>query len=297
VPALQNDEALRRTFFSRLKLVFFAAAALPKHLWDALNELSVLAKGVRIPLASAWGSTETAPLATECYGEASGPAVIGLPVPGCELKLLPNGGKLEVRVRGANVFPGYWRRPELSARHFDEEGFYETGDAVRFVDASAPHKGLVFDGRVSEDFKLTTGTWVRVGSLRMQAIAALVPIAQDVVVAGHDRSDVRLLIFPNVSACRGLCPDLPSNVTAEEVLAHSRVRDFVAAGLKVLRREAPGSSSHAAGALLLIEPPSIDAGEITDKGYINQGAVLTRRKEMVEALFTQGHPSLIPLSK
>jgi feruloyl-CoA synthase len=293
IEGLRSRPELRTSFFRRLRLIFYAGATLPAHLWDALVELAVQTKGAAVPLVSAWGSTETSPLATSCYGDASGPGVIGLPVPGCELKLLPNGEKMEVRVRGPNVFPGYWRRPDLTARHFDEEGFYCIGDAVRFVAPEAPELGLVFDGRVSEDFKLTTGTWVSVGNLIMHAIAALAPVAQDVVVAGHDRAEARLLIFPNITSCRALCPDLQSDTPIEALLAQQRIRDFVSAALQALRRDFPGSSTHATGAILLQEPPSIDAGEITDKGYINQRAVLTRRKGYVDALFSAGHPSLI----
>jgi feruloyl-CoA synthase len=296
IGALQTDAALRCRFFSRLQLIFYAAASLPPNLWEALADLCVHTTGEPIPLVSAWGSTETAPLATDCYFQAQRPGVIGLPIPGCELKLLPHGDKMEVRVRGANVFPGYWGRPDLTARHFDEEGFYRIGDTVRFVDATAPKLGLVFDGRVSEDFKLTTGTWVSVGNLRIRAIAALAPLAQDIVIAGHDRSAVGLLIFPNVAACGALCPRMPPETDIAQVLAHPSIRAHVAKGLTALHRQAPGSSTHAVSALLLAEPPSIDAGEITDKGYINQRAVLTRRQESVEALFTPGHAAVIPLS-
>ena len=237
VPALQGDPQLRERFFSRLQLIFYAAASLPSHLWDALIELSIRATGAPVPLVSAWGSTETAPLATDCHFQAPQPGVIGLPVPGCELKLLANGAKWEVRVRGANVFPGYWGEPNLTARHFDEEGFYRIGDAVRFADEAAPERGLVFDGRISEDFKLTTGTWVSVGNLRVRAVAALAPIAQDVVVAGHERSEVRFLIFPNIAACRTLCPDLTHDTPVAEVLAHPRVRAHVAQALAALRHQ------------------------------------------------------------
>jgi feruloyl-CoA synthase len=293
VEALRARAELCERFFSRLKLIFYSAAALPAHLWDALVDLSVRTTGAAVPLVSAWGSTETSPLATDCYGEAFGPGVIGLPIPGCELKLVPNADKMEVRVKGPNVFSGYWGRPDLTARHFDDEGFYCIGDAMRFAAPEAPERGLVFDGRVSEDFKLTTGTWVSVGNFRMRAIAALAPLAQDVVVAGHDRAEVRVLIFPNLNSCRVLCADLPGDASVADLLAQARIRDFVAAALHELRREFPGSSTHATGAILLHEPPSIDAGEITDKGYINQKAVLARRKDSVEALFSVEHPSLI----
>ena len=295
VPALRSDSALRDRFFSRVKLIFYAAAALPKHVWDGLDQLSAEHTGGTIPLVSAWGATETAPLATDCYGSASGPGVIGVPVPGCQLKLLRNSGKLEVRVRGANVFPGYWQRPDLTQRSFDEEGFYQIGDAVKFVDEAEPGRGLLFDGRVAEDFKLTTGTWVSVANLRMRAIAAMAPIAQDIVVAGHDRADVRLLIFPNIAACHELCPNLGSDAPMGKILSHERVRARVLTGLTALKQESSASSAHATGALLLTEPPSIDAGEITDKGYINQRAVLTRRAELVEALFAENHAEFIRL--
>ena len=293
VEGLRADEALRRNFFSRLQLMFYAAASLPDHLWDALIELSRMATGEALPLVSAWGSTETAPLATDCHFQAARPGVIGLPVPGCELKLLPDGARYEVRVRGPLVTPGYWRRPDLTASHFDEEGFYRIGDAVRFLAEDAPERGLLFDGRVAEDFKLSTGTWVHVGPLRLQALAALAPVAQDVVVAGHDRSEACFLIFPNVPACRGLCPDLQADASIARMLCHPGIRARVAGGLRDLRRQGPGSSTHAARALLLAAPPSIDAGEITDKGYINQGTVLARRKELVDALYASDHPEVI----
>jgi feruloyl-CoA synthase len=293
VEALRADDALRKHFFSRLQLLFYAAASLPEHLWDALLELSRKTVGEPIALVSAWGSTETAPLATDCYFQADRPGVIGLPVPGCELKLLPSGGKYEVRVRGPLVTPGYWHRPDLTARHFDSEGFYLIGDAVRFTDEQHPERGLIFDGRVAEDFKLTTGTWVNVGQLRMRAIAALAPIAQDVVVTGHDRTEVCFLIFPNVAACKALYPTLESDAPADKTLMHPLVRAHVARGLRELYRQAPGSSTHAARALLLTDPPSTDAGEITDKGYINQRAVLARRKDSVEALYSRDHSAVI----
>lgn len=297
VEALRADDALSEHFFSRLQLLFYAAASLPQHLWDALLELSRKTVGEPIALVSAWGSTETAPLATDCYFQADRPGVIGLPVPGCELKLLPddgpNRGRYEVRVRGPLVTPGYWRRPDLTARHFDAEGFYLIGDAVRFADEQHPEAGLVFDGRVAEDFKLTTGTWVNVGQLRMRAIAALAPIAQDVVVTGHDRTEVCFLIFPNVAACKTQYPTLESGASPDKTLMHPLVRAHVARGLRELYRQAPGSSTHAARALLLAEPPSTDAGEITDKGYINQRAVLARRRDCVEALYSPDHSAVI----
>jgi feruloyl-CoA synthase len=290
---LQANAKLRRKFFSRLHLMFCAAAAMPRHLWEALRSLTQKELGHSLPLAAAWGTTETAPLATSCYFESDGPGNIGIPVPGCELKLLPTGDKYEVRVRGPLVTPGYWGIAERSAEHFDEEGFYKPGDAVRFHDDNAPERGLIFDGRIAEDFKLSTGTWVRVGSLRLRFITALSPIAQDVVVTGHDRDYLGLLIFPNLARCRELASALPKEAAPAQVLADSAVRQRVLQMLQELRKEWPASSMHAESALLLEEPPSIDAGEITDKGYINQKAVLTRRAELVERLYEAKHPAVL----
>ena len=287
VRALESDAALRRNFFSRLQVLFYAAAALPPNLWDALDRLARETLGEPVAMVSAWGSTETAPLATSCHFQAEQTGVIGVPIPGCELKLIESGGKLEVRVKGPHVTPGYWQRPELTSSNFDEEGFYRTGDAVRFVDSHQPHRGLLFDGRVSEDFKLDSGTWVNVGMLRVQAIAALAPIAQDAVLTGHDRSEIGLLVFPNVAACRELASDLPADAPIADVLAHRAVRERVREGLAAMKARGGGSSTYATRALLLAEPPSIDAGEITDKGYINQRAVLTRRAAQVEELMTR----------
>jgi feruloyl-CoA synthase len=221
---LRADRELRLRFFSKLQVIFYAAASLPQHLWDALLELCGQAHNKNIAVVSAWGATETSPLATDCHFQADRTGVIGLPVPGCELKLLASGDKTEIRVRGDNVFSGYWRQPELSARQFDEEGFYCIGDAVKFADESRPECGLVFDGRISEDFKLLTGTWVNVGILRARALTALAPFAQDIVVAGHERRDVSFLIFPNAAACRALCEDLAPNADLAAVLAHPVVR-------------------------------------------------------------------------
>jgi feruloyl-CoA synthase len=284
VSALQDDPVLRQRFFARLQVIFYAAAALPQHLWDALQRLSREATGRDIPMVAAWGSTETAPLATDCHFQALRSGVIGLPVPGTELKLVPSGGKLEIRVRGVNVTPGYWKAPAVTSQAFDEEGFYRIGDAVRWLDEREPEAGLVFDGRIAEDFKLTSGTWVNVGGLRVRALEAFAPIAQDIVVCGHDRDDVRLLVFPNLAACRQLA-GLDAQASVPDTLASSAVRAAVAAGLRRLKQVTPGSSTCAAAALLMAEPPSIDAGEITDKGYINQRAVLERRAPLVAMLY------------
>ncbi|WP_375312132.1 feruloyl-CoA synthase [Bradyrhizobium sp. A5] len=283
IAALRGDERLRRRFFSEVKFAFYAGAALPQNLWDALEQLSIETVGRPLPMVSAWGSTETSPLATDCHFLADRSGNIGVPIPGTELKLVASGDKLEVRVRGPNVTPGYWKAPELTKQAFDEEGFYLIGDAVKLADAARPERGLFFDGRVAEDFKLNSGTWVNVGTLRVAGIAALAPLAQDIVVAGHGGDEVRFLVFPNIAACRA-CAGLPETADVNDLLAHAKVRTAIAQGLAQLKQQGANSSGHATRALLLVEPPSVDGGEITDKGYINQRAVLTRRADAVMRL-------------
>ena len=288
IAALRDDDELRRRFFGEVRLAFYAGAALPQNLWDALAELSTRTVGHAVPMVSAWGSTETSPLATDCHFQAERSGNIGVPIPGTELKLVPSGDKLEVRVRGPNVTPGYWKAPELTAQAFDADGFYLIGDAVTFADPARPELGLFFDGRVAEDFKLGSGTWVSVGTLRVAGIAALAPLAQDIVVTGHDKDHVRFLVFPNLAACRAHA-GLPDGAAAEQVIAHDKVRAAVAQGLARLKAASGGgSSTYATRALLLAEPPSVDDGEITDKGYINQRAVLARRADAVALLADDG---------
>jgi feruloyl-CoA synthase len=290
VEAIQRDPELGRRIFRNLKLILYAAAALPQNMWDALQTMSVEFTGRQIPMVAAWGATETAPMATDCYFQAERSGNIGVPIPGVELKLLPNAGKLEARVRGPNVTPGYWRNEALTRAAFDEEGFYKIGDAVRFADPEHPEAGLFFDGRVSEDFKLTSGTWVSVGELRVNAIAALAPVAQDIVIAGHDTDEVVFLVFPNIPACRRLA-GVGEDAPLDEVFTHEAVRGAVRSGLRKLREDNGGSTSRfATRARLLAAPPSVDTGEITDKGYINQRAVLTCRAGEV-ALLQGGDPS------
>lgn len=289
LPFLESDATLAAHFFSRLKVIFYAGAALPQNLWERLQRLAERL-GRRVAMASAWGSTETAPLVTSVHFPIERAGVIGLPAPGTELLFVPNGNKLEMRVRGPNVTPGYFKRPDLTAAAFDAEGFYKIGDAGGLADPNDPSRGVVFDGRIAEDFKLTSGTWVHVGSLRVRAIAALAPVAQDVVVAGHDRERVGLLVFPNAAGCASLCPDLPASTPLAVLINDARVRARVAEGLAALAREGRGSSNYATRALLLAEPPSIDANEITDKGYINQRAVLARRAADVQSLYREPPP-------
>jgi feruloyl-CoA synthase len=284
VTALRDDNDLRRRFFSEVKFAFYAGAALPQNLWDAFEQLSFATVGRPFLMVSAWGSTETSPLATDCHFQASRSGNIGVPIPGTELKLVRSGDKLEVRVRGPNVMPGYWKAPDLAEAAFDEEGFYLIGDAVTFAEGDHPEKGLFFDGRVAEDFKLNSGTWVSVGTLRTAGISLLAPLAQDIVVTGHGRDEVGFLVFPNIAACRALA-GLGGDVNVRDIINHDKVRGAVAQRLARLKVQSSGASSaHATRALLLEESPSVDGGEITDKGYINQRAVLTRRAAAVATL-------------
>lgn len=292
---LERDTGLRDNLFARLQLIFYAGAALPQTLWDRLEALSLAARGELVPLVSAWGSTETSPLVTSVHFPIPRAGVIGLPVPGTELKLLPSGDKLEMRVRGPNVTPGYWRDPDRTRSAFDDEGFYCIGDAGRFADPDHPEKGLVFDGRVAENFKLTTGTWVDVGTLRVEAISALAPVAQDCVITGHDQAEVGLLIFVNPVGVRSLLPAGPGDLSLAEQLAQPTVRTHVAQRLAAFNAgDHLSSSRRLTRALLLATPPDIDKGEITDKGYINQRAVLAHRAALVEALYTDDPAVIYP---
>lgn len=284
VPLLREDAALRESFFRRLKFIFYAGAALPHHLWSALEELSEATTGKKVMIVSSWGSTETAPMATDCHFDAICSGVIGVPIPGTTLKLVPSADKLEVRVKGPNVFPGYWKQPEITAKSFDEEGFYMIGDAVEFVDPARPELGLLFDGRIGEDFKLLTGTWVHVGSLRVAGIDAMKPIAQDIVVTGHDRDEIGFLVFPNIPECRRLCAGLAPDASLVDVLMNPEIRSRVRHGMAMMKGKGGGTSTYPTRALLMAEPPSVEAGEITDKGYINQRIALSRRADLVEFL-------------
>ena len=295
IPHLERDGVLRETFFRDLDAIFYAAAALPQPLWEKLEDLSITATGRRVVMLSAWGSTETAPSATQVHFLIERAGVIGLPGAGTEIKLAPVDGKLELRVRGPNVTPGYWQRPELHSEAFDEEGFLKTGDAGKLADPDDPSQGILFDGRLAENFKLTSGTWVHVGELRLEILAAGAPLVQDVVVTGHDRQEVGLLVFLNPSVCRSLC-GAAEDSPLPELIRRPEIRSRLTACLEAHNAANRANSRRIAGALLLIEPPSIQAGEITDKGYVNQRAVLERRATFVEQLYCgEPAPELIVL--
>ncbi len=282
LPFLERDEALARSFFAKLRLIFYAGAALPQDLWERLEAVALRTIGERVPMTSSWGTTETSPLSTAAHFliERAGP--IGVPVPGVELKLVPTGDKLEVRVRGPNVTPGYWKRPDLTRAAFDQEGFYKPGDAVRFVHPAEPAQGIVFDSRLAEDFKLATGTWVAVGVLRVGALAAATPALQDAVIAGENREAIGILAWLNAAGCRAL---VGCDAPLPELAHHPAVREHVGRAIAQWNAENRGSSQRIARVLLLPDAPSIDANEITDKGYINQRLALERRRADVERLF------------
>jgi len=285
-PYLEQDATLRDHFFSQLDTIFYAAAALPQNLWERLEILSVAALGKKIAMTSAWGLTETAPLATSVHFPIGEAGVIGLPIPGTELKMLPNAGKLELRLRGPNITPGYLGRDDLTQEVFDDDGFYITGDAGKFADPDDPAKGILFDGRVAEDFKLLTGSWVSTGMVRVAAISACTAIIQDAVVTGHDRDHIGLLIIPNLAGIAKLVDGSPEDALVD-LLSHESVSQTLSDELAAYNRSNPASSKRVARVLLLTEPLDIDAGEITDKGYVNQRAVLERRQALVEQLYSE----------
>lgn len=293
---LETDEALRKNFYSRLKMQFYAGAALSQPVWDKLHATAEAVCGERIVMTCGLGMTETSPGALYVVQEQVQAGQIGIPTPGLEIKLLPNGDKTEIRYRGPNVTPGYWRAPEQTKEAFDEEGFFCSGDAVKWLDPDNHDLGFVFDGRVAEDFKLYTGTWVSVGPLRARVAHEGAPYLQDAVITGHNRSEVGMLILPNLEMCRKLA-DLDAGASTQEVLSAAPVRSFFQHLLDRLYGQGTGSANRVTRALLLAEPPSIDKGEITDKGSLNQRAVLTHRATLVEALYADQDPTIIKPSK
>ena len=270
---LRDDRELRENFFSRLQMMYYSGASLPAHVWDAMDEIALETCGERIPIISGYGSTETGAFGTCANWEDRSACPVGLPVPGVEIKLVPDGGKLECRLRAPGNAPGYWRNPELSAALYDDEGFLKTGDALAFVDPDAPAKGLEFNGRLAEDFKLSTGTWVDVGPLRERVIEAGKPLIRDVVVAGADRDEIGILIFPDVAQC--------------DELGSEKAGNAFQSMLQKLAQKSTGSSNLITRAIVLDEPPDNVSGEITDKGSINQRAVLDRRAALVDELYAE----------
>ncbi len=288
--AMDRDTVLRDKLFERCRAFMFAGAGLSQAVWDKLHAHAEAAVGERVRVITGLGMTETAPSCTFAVGTDVASGHIGLPVPGVEAKLVREkgtGGKIEIRFRGPNVTPGYWRAPEQTAEAFDDEGFYRTGDAVDWIDPSDPQRGLRFDGRTAEDFKLSSGTFVSVGPLRAKIVMAGDPCVMDAVITGLNRDEVGALVFPRPDECRQLA-GAPASAPLPEVLHHPAVRAFFQQLADRLWREATGSASRVARLHVLAEPPSIDLGEVTDKGSINQRAVLAHRAALVEALYEGG---------
>ena len=296
IEEMRRDVPLRERFFSRLRSIFPAGAALPRPVQDAVEAMSLQVSGHKAAITMGLGMTETAPFAISAHLPTWQSGVIGLPAPGVQVKLAPVDDKLEVRYRGPSITPGYWRQPELSREAFDSEGYFCSGDAACFIDAAHPEQGLRFDGRIVEDFKLSSGTWVNVGAMRAAVLAAGTPYLHDVVFVGHDRDELGMLVFLSGVASR-LCPHLEREAAYHEIAADARVHAWLRELLDKLAARAGGSSQRIVRALILDQPPSISAGEITDKGTINQRAVLQCRQAAVELLYSSDRdPRVVKLS-
>ncbi len=284
IPHFEKDEELRKTFFKNLQILFYAGASLAQPIWNKWEELAVETLGERIPFITGLGCTESGPSAMFANWHGSFSGLLGIPVAGLKVKMVPNDDKFEARYLAPNVTPGYWRNEEETKKAFDEEGYYKTGDAVKFLDETNPDKGLVFDGRIAEDFKLSTGTWVNVGILKAKVIANGSPIVQDVVIAGLDKAYIGAILFLNQMACRKLA-HLPESATAQECYSHPKVKSFLDDLQLKLNALATGSATKIEKMIVAIDPPSIDLGEITDKGSLNQRAILKHRTALVEELY------------
>lgn len=284
--ALEQDAELREKFFSRVKVLFFAGAALSEAGWNRLDQIAQEHCGERIRIMSGLGMTETAPSCVFTTGPKVMAGFIGYPAPGCEVKLAPFGDKLEFCVRGKNVMKQYWRLPqEQQADIFDEEGFYRTGDAVVLVDPNNPAHGLMYDGRIAEDFKLNTGTFVNVGTIRNKVLINGNKLIQDVCVTGSNLSAIGFLIFPKIGACAEYAGLNPNQTTASEILQHPKVQQWFKQFLVEFNKDATGSSNTVSMLYLMTEAPQLDAGETTDKGNLNQNGILKRRAAMVQELY------------
>ncbi|HKS19981.1 MAG TPA: feruloyl-CoA synthase [Bradyrhizobium sp.] len=292
LPYLRDDRALRAKFFARLQAMFFSGAAMSPFVWNSLDELAVAETGFRVPVLTGLGATETSPFFMSARPDTSRSGHVGLPVSGNDAKLLPNNGKIEVRAKGPNVTPGYWRQPELTRAAFDEEGFYKIGDALKPVDPDDFEAGLDFDGRIAEDFKLASGTWVSVGPLRARFIATCAPLVRDVVIAGINRDEISALVVLDLDGCRLINPNLASDDIGAAA-ADPQVRAAFRERFITFLGSATGSSTRITRTLLLDTPLSIDRGEVTDKGSINQRAVMEHRSDLIEALYSSSPPAQV----
>ena len=276
--AMEGDPKLRASFFKNLRYMGYGGATLSNDVYERMQALAIAETGQRIPLTTMYGATETQGV-TVVHWETERVGLVGLPLPGITIKLVPNGTKYEVRVKGPTVTTGYHNDPEKTAAAFDEEGFYKLGDAARFVDPEDPTQGLVFDGRVTEDFKLSSGTWVSVGTLRPDVVAACSPYVADAVICGQDKPFIGALVWPSPFALQGLATD------GEPGSPLQKLTTILKGKLHAFNQDAGGSSRRIARLIIMTEPPSIDAGEITDKGYVNQRATLERRHLLVDAIY------------
>jgi feruloyl-CoA synthase len=283
--ALERDEVLAKSFFARVKMLFYAGASLSQDVWNRLSAVSTRTCGERIVIITGLGMTETAPYALAASWEAGIAGGLGIPAPGVTAKLTKVAGKLEVRYRGPSVTQGYWRQPELTAKAFDEEGFFCSGDAVRYLDPADPQRGLVFDGRTAEDFKLSTGTWVSVGPLRARLLLLAAPYLSDAIITGHDRDQVGALVLLDEKRVRALCSELAPGAPLSELATQPKLIELLRDVLARSQGEATGSANRITRLFVLTELPTIDRGELTDKGSINQRAVLDNRQALVERMY------------
>ncbi|MDR6816356.1 feruloyl-CoA synthase [Neorhizobium sp. 2083] len=295
IQAMREDEGLRKTFFKDLKLLMYAGAGMAQHTWDALIELSEMTIGEQVPLGTGIGSTETAPFAIFCTDPQEKPGNIGVPGQGVTMKLVPIDDKYELRLKGPNVTPGYWRNEKLTREAFDEEGFYRIGDAVKFAVPGDPRQGFYFDGRTAENFKLQTGTWVAVGVLRAQLVNQFGGLIRDAVITGENRAELGALAVPFMPALRELIGG-ETDLSDEAVVAHPKVRAAIAERLKDHQRQSSGSATRVMRIMLMTQPLRFEKGEVTDKGSINQRAVLAHRGDLVEELYADA-PGVIKVSK
>lgn len=294
---LRDNKRLCESFFARLKLMQYAGAGLSQYVWDSLEEVAVDTVGEKVMIVTGYGSTETAPFAFTTTWPVDQAGSVGLPAVGLEVKLVPNAEKQELRLRGPSITPGYWRQPDKTRESFDEEGYYMIGDALKFVDPDDIERGFLFDGRVSEDFKLSTGTWVHVGSIRTAIAETFAPYVRDAVLTGLNENHIGALLFADFTACRKLCDDLPADASERDIATHPVVRSVFQERLNALGAKATGSAQFVARAILLESSPDLDAHEVTDKGSINQRAVQAKRADKVADLYRDPIPAGVMVAK
>ncbi|SDY61186.1 feruloyl-CoA synthase [Citreimonas salinaria] len=290
VQQMERDTQLRETFFRDLELIMYAGAGMATHTWRRLEELAVETVGHRILMTTGLGSTETAPFALYCTEPQEGPGNVGIPARGVTLKLVPHGDKFEARLKGPNVTPGYWRAPDLTKKAFDEDGFYKLGDALRFAEHGNPAAGFFFDGRIAENFKLRTGTWVAVGPLRVQLVDQMAGLVTDAVIVGENQETLGALLVPNLDALQDIAPDAPRDALPR----HPKVVAALRQRLAEHAAQATGSATRVTRALVLTEPLSLERGEVTDKGSVNQRAVLAHRADLASAVYEDREDVITP---